>query len=239
MGYKLTWAYIGQQKIRPTNWTPWANTVGYWKLDWDLTDEMGSYNGTVTSNATVSYESLPWDASVKCAKVYSNNWGYWISLPASIWNERWTQQTSLTFATFMKLTENYIACLLYWLAPGSWVTSNIVYSNTDGLWLWLWANGSENDDFVAYTLNTGTWYSVVWTYDHTTRAKSYYVNWALVWTVIAQNDYNTSSSPTSAFLARVNHNTCLSNAVFETNTVWDATTVQLFHNTFKSLYGLS
>ena len=49
MWYKLTWAYIGQTKVRPSGWwgwQPWVNTMAYWKFDWNLTDE--TWNMTAT-----------------------------------------------------------------------------------------------------------------------------------------------------------------------------------------------
>jgi hypothetical protein len=67
--------YVWTTKVRPSGWKPWANTIWYWKLNWDLTDEMWNYNGSKTSSATITYEALPWDSNIKCAKVYSNGWG--------------------------------------------------------------------------------------------------------------------------------------------------------------------
>ena len=52
MGYKLTWVYIRpngtEQRIRPTRWMPWANTLAYWKFDGDL-------NSWVVWGATLSW----------------------------------------------------------------------------------------------------------------------------------------------------------------------------------------
>lgn len=48
MGYKLTWMYIGQDKIRPTWWSPNSNTVAYRPLTNDLNDIVGGHN--LTSN---------------------------------------------------------------------------------------------------------------------------------------------------------------------------------------------
>lgn len=231
---------LADQPTPPSPWRqPWVNTIAYWKLDWDLTDELWNYDGSVAGSWVITYESLPWDSNVKCAKVYSGWWSDWIWLSSTIWTEWGTAQTSLTFATFMKLTtSNSDAFLLYAAWNAWWCVTNILYNHQYWLWLWL-GNNWENDDNVSYTLNTNTRYSVVWTYDHTTRLKSYYVNWVLVGSVTAQNDYNTNATGTQAFLARVNDNTYLSNAVLETNVVWDITTVQSYHDTFKSLYWIS
>ena len=238
MGYKLTWVYIGQTKVRPKGWTPWANTVAYWKFDSNLTDEMGEYDWTNRWSSTITYETLPWDASAKYMKITS--WSdAWVQVPNTIWLEWGTQQTSFTWATFLKLTNN--AFTIYIEGWGSWCVNQIGYGVQDwqnSLYLGTWNSGFQTNPYT-YTLSTDVWHSVVWAYDHTTRTKSYYVDWVLIWNTTATNNYNTTSSLSKAILGRASNNLCISNMVLETNTVWDATTVQLFHNTFKSLYGLS
>ena len=238
MGYKLTWAYIGQQKIRPTGWTPWANTIAYWKLDWDLTDYMWNYNGTGTGGATITYESLPWNSNVQCVKVNSSSFSAGISLPASIWDEVWQQQTSFTFGWFMKRTGLY-AYLLY-LRAGSDVIGCGCDNQThlpDGWWL-LFDLPWQSETQLTGSFADGLWHSILWAYNHNTRTKSFYVDWQLVWTLTASSDYTTSSSGDEAYLARINNNLCMSNMVLETNVAWTQWEATLFHNTFKSLYGL-
>jgi len=67
MGYKLTWMYIWQQKIRPSGWgrwQPWANTIAYYPLTSTTTtsDESGNWN-TLTNN-NVTFWTYQW---VDCA----------------------------------------------------------------------------------------------------------------------------------------------------------------------------
>lgn len=239
MWYKLTWMYIWQQKIRPTWWQPWVNTVAYWKLDWDLTDYMWNYNGTGTGGATITYESLPWDSNVKCVKVNSGSFNDGIFLPASIWNEVWQQQTSFTFGWFMKRTGLY-AYLLFINASN--LDVNIACDNQShlpgGWWLLLQLPWQSQNQLTG-SFADGLWHSILWAYNHNTRIKSFYVDGQLVWTLTASNDYTTSSSGDIAFLARINNNLCMSNMVFETNTAWTQQEAEVFHDTFKSLYWIS
>lgn len=56
MGYKLTWMYIGQDKIRPSGWQPWANTVVYYPLTEDILDHSwNSYNLTAYGGNNYSF----------------------------------------------------------------------------------------------------------------------------------------------------------------------------------------
>jgi hypothetical protein len=238
MWYKLTWMYIWQQKIRPTWWQPWANTIAYWKFDDSLDDEMWNYDGT-NSWANITYSALPWDSSVKYANVLAT-WINWVSLSNTIWLERGTQQTSFTFAWFFKMASVSNWFNWYTEASGSWAVTEFGYgewNSQQSFRLCTW-NGGWQEDTYASTLNDDTWYSLVRTYDHTTRTKSYYVNWTLLGSVTASHDYVTSSSPTKSILAR-SYNWWISNCVFETNTVWTAQDVSNFHDTFKSLYWIS
>lgn len=232
--------YIQYKSDWGGGWQPWVNTIAYWKMDWDLTDEMGSYDGTAKSSTTITYEALPWDSNVQCVKVTSSSFSGWISLPTSIYSEFMTQQTNFTFWGFMKRTGLY-TYLLY-LEDSSNHTVNISCDNQShlpwGWWLYLemsWQSESQLTGSYA----DGSWHSILWAYDHTTRVKSFYVDWQLAGTVTATTDYTTFGSASIAALARINNNLCMSNMVFETNVAWTQQEADLFHNTFKSLYWIS
>ena len=84
-----------------------------------------------------------------------------------------------------------------------------------------------------------TWNSIVYSYKNSTKTLSIYVNGVFAWDKTFSQDYATWGTASSAFLARLNNYTLMSNMVLEKNVAWDSTQAQLFHNTFKSLYGLS
>ena len=217
-------------------WEPWTNTIWYWKLNWNLNDEMWNYNGSKTNSATITYEALPWDSNIQCAKVYSNGWDDGISLPNTICNQILAAQTSFSFWGFVKTT-NWNAELLY--MQSYW--SNVWMGCSIRGWKFYFFTWWQSE--ITYPSNAvisaNTWYSVVFTYNHTTRTKSFYANWTLIGTSTAGSDYNTSSNPNKAYLARINSYPLLSNLFLETNKVRDEQEAKLFHDTFKSLYGLS
>ena len=197
---------------------------------------MGNYDGTQTSYSTITYEALPWDSNIQCAKVYSNGWDYGISLPNIICNEILTTQTSYSFWGFVKTT-SWGAELLY--MESSWGGIWMCCSLRD--WKFYFWTGGQSEVFYPSNavFSANTWYSVVFTYNHTTRTKSFYANWTLIGTSTESSDYYTSSTPIKAFLARVNNNSLLSNLFLETNKVRDEQEAELFHNTFKSLYWIN
>lgn len=222
----------------PTPRTPWANTLAYWKLDGDLTDEMGSYDWTVTSNATVTFESLPWDANVKCAKVNSNWFSYWISLPNTLCNEILSAQTSFTFSAFVKTT-NSSTEMLYLSSYPAEVYFGVRVQGGQNTWDFFFETLWQSWNFYTAWISANTWYNVVFTYDHTTQTKWFYINGVSAGTYTIWTNYTTSSTPISAMLARINSNTLLSNMVLEKGVAWTQQDAENYFNTFKSLYSLS
>ena len=219
-------------------WQPWANTVAYWKFNNSLADEIWNYNGA-NSWATITYSDLPWDSSIKYANI-SATWINWVTLSNTIWLEWGTQQTSFTFAWFFKLTSASSWFNRYTEAGAGWAITEFGYGNFDnitGMRLCTW-NWWFQPNVYQYPLDSNTWYWLVWTYDHTTRTKSYYVDGVLVWAATASLDYVTTSNLNKSILAR-GYKWGISNCVFETNTAWTAQDVSNFHNAFKSLYWIS
>ena len=157
MGYKLTWMYIWQTKIRPTWWQPWANTVWYRPLtsvtEW--TDQ--SWNGYDLSGSYRTFGTYGW---VDC--VYVSGWSnsdarlYNSSIPigtnrtASIW----FYSTTSNIAQWVICTwHDYINSIIW-----SWIySSNLPYvtdwKTHDELWTWNILNA---------------WHLMTVTYDGTT-----------------------------------------------------------------------
>ena len=230
-------SYCDAESVTISNsWNPWANTIWYWKLNWNLNDEMWNYNWYVTGGWSVSYVSLPWDSSVKCAQVYSNWWDTWIGLPNTICNQIFAAQTSYSFWGFVKKPSNWDAELLYMQSYwGGWMCCSIRNWK-----FYFWTDGQSEIYYPSNAvISANTWYSVVFTYNHTTRTKSFYANWTLIGTSTESSDYSTSSNPNKAYLARINSYLLLSNLFLETNKVRDEQEAKLFHDTFKSLYWIS
>lgn len=63
MGYKLTWMYVWQQKIRPSGWwgwQPWANTLVYFPFKEDLLDH--SWNSVTMTQWWSNLSIVNWVA---------------------------------------------------------------------------------------------------------------------------------------------------------------------------------
>lgn len=97
MGYKLTWMYIWQQKIRPKWWwQPWANTLAYWKFDgnldswfiwgatlswtpywfttWLLGQALESTNDAELTSSLLEWDIFSWAFTIAfCAKMLNSN----------------------------------------------------------------------------------------------------------------------------------------------------------------------
>lgn len=70
MWYKLTGMYIGNQKIRPNGWKPWANTLLYLPLNSTDTYTDQSWNSVVTTNNGTTFWTNYW---VDCGYFNSSN----------------------------------------------------------------------------------------------------------------------------------------------------------------------
>lgn len=99
MGYKLTWVYIGQTKVRPSGWgwwQPWANTLAYrpfksdlneasWKtwLDWNITRWSVSYSNNMATINTLRIPSMiftwAWDYTILTYRTSSDT-NFWFRL---------------------------------------------------------------------------------------------------------------------------------------------------------------
>jgi hypothetical protein len=224
-------------------WQPWANTIGYWKFDWDLTDEMWLYSGTA-SNITCTYESLPWDNNIKCLVYSRNNWWYISTanqLRPSFWKTQndfslWVWMNFTTFASsrdalvYIQSANNSVLTIQY-------AKSDLWYSNA--LLVQLYNGSSDNVRWANVSIQTGTWYNLFYTYNATTRLIKFYLNWAYVGSWTFPSDYTTSNNgqyswllqwPSAAWKA--------SNMIFEKQE-WLAQEVSDYFNQTKSLYWIS
>ena len=90
MWYKLTWMYVGQQKIRPSGWwgwQPWANTIAYYPLDSTNTvNDLSGNNYTLTNwNSTPFQTYYGVDCAVFDHTLYNYFEAQWLDT-SIIWN---------------------------------------------------------------------------------------------------------------------------------------------------------
>jgi hypothetical protein len=166
MGYRLTWVYMRpngtEQKIRPTQWTPWANTIAYWKFENNLNDSSGNGNNLTAMSSSYSYAT--WVSGDCC----STTWWFWA----------WTQLTDSIFAWnftlmfFIKLSNVPSIIRMMWC---TWDYTNIQYES----WLWglQWFNHVSSWRTSWYWNPTAnTWQHIAITWDGTSYTA--YLDWA-------------------------------------------------------------
>jgi hypothetical protein len=240
----LWWiSYCDAVSVTPSQWwwQPWEDTIAYWKFDGDLTDEMWNYNGT-TSNFSANFVPLPWDSNIQCMQYSTSRWN--ITLPSSLWLELWTQQTSFSFwlrrnATTFTSSRDQFLCLN---GSGSWRAIRFQYTHSDfwvtnSLTLVTWASGSGKLDGYPIAISTGVRYNLWFTYDHTTRTKTYYMNGQPLWSVVSGANYNTTNTAWNAKIYESDGSWYMSDMILEKKT-WTAQEVSDYFDQTKANYWL-
>ena len=184
MGYKLTWMYIGQDKIRPSWWQPWANTVLYLPLDWDVVDYSTAGRTFTVYWATASawtpvFATLPNGKKVADITAMDHNVSdrfafttdlTWIPTSWNMTVSLWMNQTWFTY-----------------IMGNPYYQDMISYRNEDG-YTWMCSTNENNDAIMfhgsaqevsTYIPSLSTWYNVVYTVDSWTCY--IYVNWTQVY----------------------------------------------------------
>jgi hypothetical protein len=200
MWNKIQNIYIGTQKVRPSGWKPWANTIAYYPLEEDWNDYSWNWHN-LTWNSTPTY-TISWGTK----QVVSLNG----SIAGKIANLSWTY-TNYTMSFWCKPTSNTNTWQEifdnYKDSSGSSTATDNAYINFN----WTSYEKASAKDFAyqyrpngwsnAYqsvygTTNraTNSWYNVVVT--STVSWIKIYVNWTQVasnsttWTIILDSWYN-------------------------------------------------
>lgn len=192
MGYKLTWVYIRpngtEQKIRPTGWQPWANTVAYYPFNTDFNDYSWNWFD-LTNNWWVAIESVGW---VTCAN-FKDQSPYWLS------RSTWNIITAWPYTYLCRINRTwwwpYNPRIFWWnnewwmLYIVSWGKYSVEYPN-----YWWWIPDSSWRHLICFTWNMSTWefssykdwsFIASWTSS---------VRWARTWLVIWTTEWNYSLS---------------------------------------------
>lgn len=162
-------------------WQPWANTLAYYKLDWNLNDSSGNERGL--TNSWISFQI---EDNINCA--YCNWWSYaycqTIPTPSvitiSIWakatNDRsWTYARNLFHTKLASSRQNWLIWVRWEFYSGSgyptvsvWTSGN-VWNESNSL---SYSTLSYND-----ICNRNLWTCV---YDNVNYKLSIYRNWQFV-----------------------------------------------------------
>lgn len=177
---------IWNVKVRPSGWQPWANTIAYYPLNWNLNDNSGNgYN--LTNNWTTFITLASWKQvlSVEQTSAYNNSFTYDLT-----WKD-------FTISYFVKDTAQrtwYSDFPYVWLYNSS---NSELFQNKHSWpsqWNRVWARINNNYpwDVERYNIDEN-WHSYFYVYNNTDRVQKLYVDWNLVSTAQAiSNPISTS-----------------------------------------------
>ena len=160
-------------------WTPWANTLAYYRFNNNLDDS--SWNGNTASMAqwTATYYTVNWDnkAITTSGNVVKSGVQQQDILTANHTLSFWINQTSINYL--------WDARVMWALWASGAITHIWIWINgTNGLWwcVYFWQpNKSWNYTKYTYTFSLNTWYNIILSIDNSMNC-SCYVNWGQVWT---------------------------------------------------------
>lgn len=167
--------FVWTTKVRPTWWQPWANTIAYYKLDWNLNDS--SWNG---NNASVGYWSAIYYTVSGDNKAFTCN-GNAI--------KSWVQQQNIlssnhTLSFWIYLTWTPTEYRVMWaLTASTWVSHIWLAKDNqyiqNSIFIWSGTDGARK--VYRYTFSTWTRYNVVFSIWNSLSC-SCYINWTQAWT---------------------------------------------------------
>lgn len=208
---------------------PWANTIAYYKFDWNLNDSSGNSH-TLSNTGSISYSSNPYAVNLSTSNyLYFNNTDF---------NHDWT------FNTWVYLTgRNVSTSGTAIMSQGSWGNYHIVYITMNYYWvLWAWVFWSDLAGNIQTPLNQ--WINICVTFNYTTKNLKSFINWVKDIDGTLTSSY---SVPSWNFImwwladdpSNVNWKIKwrLSNTILEASE-WAETLPQIYYNQIKWNYGL-
>ena len=150
-----------EKQVRPIGWKPWANTIAYYKFDWNLNDSSGnSYNLSVAA-WSITYWTASW--WWKYAHINKNTrTNYW----EKSFDYNWNNTISLRMNP--QITNGSILLEM-------WSRSNEFLRFNGAIFCWFWWD-------MTYSMSANTRYLVTFTRSWTSTAL--YINGSLIWTWI-------------------------------------------------------
>lgn len=170
---KVKKIYKGNVQVWPAWWQPWANTIAYYKFNWNLNDSSGNWFNLSMGSGSMTYWTTSW----------------W----ATYWTFTWSNWTNTLTTTVNHWTTYTLSCWLNTLSNYWWSYQNIMverfYANNIAIRLMNWRSKiscyDTNTTWPSISLNT--WYNAVvirnWS------AVQLYLNWVYqnswTWSVTA------------------------------------------------------
>ena len=235
MWYKVKRIMVWDKQVRPSWWTPWANTLAYYPLTSTTTVNDMSWNGKNFSNTNVTFWTYQW---VDCA--YFS------------WNNCQLRNTSLPD---VRSTNWTVLCWSYFVwnwSTGSWNLDEI-------LWRWWWNTWVRFDcygsssSYLKFLLSwcypeynlkdVSKWVLSVSTYNATTYERNFYINWTLqcTWSWQMNSSYvnylTMSNTQDNSSSSSKRWKGWASELILE-NKIWTADEILNYYNQTKSKYWL-
>lgn len=215
----VKWIYCWTTKVRPTGWTPWANTIAYYPLNSETTVNDKSGNGYNLTNSSVSF----WlQSGIDCA--YTTNW----VLSATI-STLPLSSSARTISTWCLVTSSTWAIWSYWNQSSKQQCT--MYKFVNNIYMsWY------GDDINTWTSFPSWWCNIVYTYNGTT--------WRIYlwWTLIKEQAQSLNTNWTTFRIFRASNNgDQMQWRVWETiieNKVRTATEISKYYNDTKADYWL-
>ena len=212
-------------------WHPWADTIAYYKFDWNLNDSSGNWHN-LTNSWTISYSTSPYAVNLTTSNyLYFNN--------SDAFNHDWTFNT---WAYITARNKDNDASVLMCQWTGS--QNSMIFCCINYQWkLFFWFYG--NDHTWTITSSLDQWVNVCYTYNYATKTYKAYINWikdidgtkTTQYTVASWNLYAWAlANDPSALNYRVQWK--LSEYIIE-NKARTAQEIADYYNRTKSLYGIS
>lgn len=228
MGYKLTWVYIRpngtEQKIRPAEWQPWADTIAYYPFKWDVENKVDWALATLWSGSSIwsDYATLsqsiitcPLASTFDASSVFT--FSIWANYYQTSWNPRLVSDSS----------SNPFYLILKW-----------TFYQDFPLWVIINWTPDENANYLGAFDGLNTWNNVIIAYPWSWTDVYVYVNWVKHtypnWFASQGTSNNLilgySNSPDYAYFY-------VSEMILETKQ-WSDQDALNYYNTTKSNYGL-
>lgn len=193
--------YVWTTKIRPTDWTPWADTIVYYKFNGDIKDYSG--NGYhLTGNPTINngYITLSANQLYNSSSAIAWNSSYNYTVIAWLRNFNTNYSNSLyrcqawVLSAYAPSVYNYFPLTYLWIANGVWDTPVWTVMGTNALWT-TYADGSWNNTWIM--VNWSSWTCVLVILDRSTNRTTFYKNWSTTASFTKTSAWTSWDSPTT------------------------------------------
>lgn len=211
------WVYM---RVDQQWWQPWANTIAYYKFDWNLNDSSGNNHNLSVAAWSITYWTAGW-------------WWKYVHINKNTRTNYWERSFDYNWNNTISLRMN-----------PQITNGSILLEMWNGGQEFLRFGGAISCGYgwgMSYSMSTNTWYLVTFTRNWTSTAL--YINGSLIWTWTGDKTWihnirfklnNAGDTSSSTY----SNNTYLSELIWE-DKERTAQEIADYYNQTKSLYGIS